>query len=679
MPIQPVSGDIKAQPLNNNFSYLDSKVDQVSGGPKETFTSVTALQAKYPNGNNSAMLVTDSNGANGYLYTWNSSSWVKGTLYQAQGIPEGSVTASKITDESINEEKTTFYDYSRNLFNVNSDNILKNKGYSALTSNIVDSPVHNISDAMFAVNEKILISSNGTEVSGTESYKVISYKDEAWIETILYVQGGVYLHQDANLFKVQYVNTAKNIQVQRDKVTPYEEYKPLTLKEKYTNGIRINEDMLVNNSVSPSKTNFFDVGKNLFDPDSPYIQKNKAFTEETNNLITTDEYNLSAKMYAQPSSILYITVNNGIPTDGQGFKIIEYDSNGNWLRTKRVSVSNGGIIQLTEEVNYFLLQYRPNLSKIMVSTESKEYEPFKKTRVKNQFVTIDDEEQIADGIITQDKLAFDINGEISKKVDLILFAGQSNMAGRGTANEAPAVKENIAFEFRAISDPSRLYPIIEPFGVNENLSSGISESTKTGSLVSSFVNKYYTLTNRKIVGVSASKGGTKIGDWQSTGVLLTDALNRFQKAVDWLEGNGYKISGKWLVWCQGESDGDASTSAEDYTNMLKATISEFESSGIEHTFLIRIGNHRDYSQKYDTIIQAQTDFCRKNQNVTLIATTFDRFSEDGLMKDEFHYSQEGYNICGTHAGANLAYFVINGKEPTMFDWENQNLYFSEKL
>lgn len=98
MPIQPVSGDIKAQPLNNNFSYLDSKVDQVSGGPKETFTSVTALQAKYPNGNNSAMLVTDSNGANGYLYTWNSSSWVKGPLYQAQGIGEGTVVRTNFTE-----------------------------------------------------------------------------------------------------------------------------------------------------------------------------------------------------------------------------------------------------------------------------------------------------------------------------------------------------------------------------------------------------------------------------------------------------------------------------------------------------------------------------------------------------------------------------------------------------
>lgn len=53
-------------------------------------------------------------------------------------------------------------------------------------------------------------------------------------------------------------------------------------------------------------------------------------------------------------------------------------------------------------------------------------------------------------------------------VDLIMFMGQSNMAGRGTAEEAPLVPEGVAYEFRAISDPARLYPLAEPFGVREN-------------------------------------------------------------------------------------------------------------------------------------------------------------------------------------------------------------------
>ena len=57
-------------------------------------------------------------------------------------------------------------------------------------------------------------------------------------------------------------------------------------------------------------------------------------------------------------------------------------------------------------------------------------------------------------------------------VDLVMFMGQSNMAGRGTASEAPVVPKGYGYEFRAISDPTKLYDIVEPFGVNENNANG---------------------------------------------------------------------------------------------------------------------------------------------------------------------------------------------------------------
>ena len=81
--------------------------------------------------------------------------------------------------------------------------------------------------------------------------------------------------------------------------------------------------------------------------------------------------------------------------------------------------------------------------------------------------------------------------------DLFLFAGQSNMAGRGIActqfpEGAPDLISGAGAEFRAISDPTRLYPIEEPFGALENNPTGIFEpGMKTGSLVTSFVNTYF--------------------------------------------------------------------------------------------------------------------------------------------------------------------------------------------
>lgn len=49
------------------------------------------------------------------------------------------------------------------------------------------------------------------------------------------------------------------------------------------------------------------------------------------------------------------------------------------------------------------------------------------------------------------------------------------MAGWGTASQAPTVPITAGYEFRTISDPTMLYQIVDPFGVNENNAAGINE------------------------------------------------------------------------------------------------------------------------------------------------------------------------------------------------------------
>ncbi len=61
--------------------------------------------------------------------------------------------------------------------------------------------------------------------------------------------------------------------------------------------------------------------------------------------------------------------------------------------------------------------------------------------------------------------------------ELFLFAGQSNMAGRGITSprfpeKAPECLAGAGYEFRAISDPTRLYPLEEPFGAAEIIRRG---------------------------------------------------------------------------------------------------------------------------------------------------------------------------------------------------------------
>lgn len=663
-------------------TYVDAMLSSIAqGGPRELFYSLAALKIKYPNGAEGTYLVFDStqtDGAHSYMWYVSSNTWTDLGVYQGIEIPFKSVTTQKLAYGSVTENETVFFEIGNNLFNKDDKSIQKKKGFYLTTSQIIDSESHSLS-ATIPGNDynKIYVSANNKEVSA--GYKIASYRKGSWISTINYEEGGVYLSPNSDSFIVQYRNEDSNIQVEINALTSYKEYK-VFLKDVYKKGVVVSTDMIVDKGVVPEKTSFFDVGtgKNLFDLNAQDLQYNKGYSGETSTIVETSTYNLSGKMRGNPNDVIYVTVNNALPSSNNDLKFIEYDENDQWVKTKLIGST--GTETLSSNTGYFILQFRPTHINIMVSVGKKElYEPYKK-QVKNQYVKIEEESQIKNGLITKDMLAFDIDDESirTKEIDLIIFAGQSNMGGRGTASQAPVVKEGIAYEFRAVSDPTRLYPVTEPFGVNENKEGGISETTKTGSLVSAMVNNYYAKTSRKIVGVSASQGGTRISQWQLNGTLLPDAIERLSAAVSWLESNNYTIGNKWLVWCQGEGDGTIATTVADYKAGLSTMIAAFENAGINHTFIIRTGNNRDDPAKYDAVIQAQTEFCQEQDNATLIATTFDRFASDGLMKDEFHYVQEAYNRCGQQAGKNLAYYANTGKEPTMFDWENQNLYFSHK-
>ena len=285
----------------------------------------------------------------------------------------------------------------------------------------------------------------------------------------------------------------------------------------------------------------------------------------------------------------------------------------------------------------------------------------------------------------------DGGGYNPKKVDLFLFMGQSNMAGRGTGSQAPTVIENAGYEFRAVSDPTKLYPITEPFGVDENNSNGINDkfgtsNAKSGDMIPAFVNNYFKHTHTTIVGVSASEGGTHIGTWLPTPIQQTnaqryaDALNRWNSAISWLTDNGYTIRHKYILWCQGESDGDNSLTAEEYKSRFTTLWDAWKANGAEKIFVVKIGNYNgsDTSIDYNTIMTAQNEICQTMEDVVMVSTDFASMKDRSLMADAFHYKQAAYNEVGAYAGINTALYVNTDKEPTMYDTQNGTLYFSHK-
>ncbi|MGM0124859.1 hypothetical protein IGI37_002253 [Enterococcus sp. AZ194] len=93
MPITPVSGEIKAQPLNDNFSYLDSKIEQIKGGPLGVLESESELNQKYPNGANGFFII------DGNMWIWENDKWTNAGVYQAIGLADESVTYPKIAGQ----------------------------------------------------------------------------------------------------------------------------------------------------------------------------------------------------------------------------------------------------------------------------------------------------------------------------------------------------------------------------------------------------------------------------------------------------------------------------------------------------------------------------------------------------------------------------------------------------
>lgn len=257
---------------------------------------------------------------------------------------------------------------------------------------------------------------------------------------------------------------------------------------------------------------------------------------------------------------------------------------------------------------------------------------------------------------------------VCKTVDLFMFMGQSNMAGRGIVSEehpetAPKLIQGAGFEYRTISAPNKLVEIEEPFGCNEDRVGGIDDGKrKTGSMVTAFANAYYGKTGITIVGVSASKGGSKIAEWQPDGVYLKDAITRLKAAIAYLERNGYEIRHKYMLWCQGESDGDIAKPAQEYREDFERMLEEMLKNGIEKCFLIQIGNYNGTGeQDYHEIRTVQSEIAKTNKDVVMVSTAFAGMKERGLMKDSFHYYQAAYNEVGTEAGRNTALYASGKK------------------
>ncbi|MCR5590673.1 MAG: hypothetical protein K6F73_04010 [Lachnospiraceae bacterium] len=239
-----------------------------------------------------------------------------------------------------------------------------------------------------------------------------------------------------------------------------------------------------------------------------------------------------------------------------------------------------------------------------------------------------------------------------KTVDLVIFAGQSNMSGRGgNAAAAPAVAVDTGYEFRYGTCPTGMYPMTEPFGIYSNGYLCDLPALRGGSLASAFMNTYYNSTGVPVLAFSAARGGSSIGYWQGAEVQ-GELSQKYDMIKAWCNSNHVAIRRSYVVWLQGETDGVANIAMNDYKVGLSNVFANLFAKGLDQVFVITIGRYAGLPGTYDNVIAAQIELCAQDPRFSLGSDALRNLPETYLT-DGCHYNQAALNIAGSQC-ANAA-------------------------
>lgn len=165
-------------------------------------------------------------------------------------------------------------------------------------------------------------------------------------------------------------------------------------------------------------------------------------------------------------------------------------------------------------------------------------------------------------------------------------------------------------------------------------------------------------TGVPIVGISASKGGSSILQWQPGGAFLEDTKERLTACRELLDKQDIRVRHTYMLWCQGETDGDHGMGEDDYKKYFRKMLEEMKAAGVKNVFLIRIGQYNGTAAiSYEKIRSAQEKLAEEYDDVVAVSEEFAFMKERGLMKDDFHYYQAAYNEVGELAGMRTAEYV----------------------
>lgn len=256
---------------------------------------------------------------------------------------------------------------------------------------------------------------------------------------------------------------------------------------------------------------------------------------------------------------------------------------------------------------------------------------------------------------------------VTDEVDLIIFAGQSNMCGSGgNKSLAPQPDFGTAYEFDVATGSKSCITMKEPFGQGTNRKQGLDDNkiySVSGTLVSSFCMSYYRQTNTTVVGVPAAWGGSSTNTWLSRG-LVKETQRRVKLAQKYLKKNHIKVRHTYMVWYQGESDAAQGCSESKYISNMKKIYQKMKTVGVEQIMVIQIGRDRNAPDVGYTIMGAQSKLCKKDSHFTMVSTMPKTlYDESGSnYSDSIHINQNGLNKIGAQAGKKAGQYAKKSKK-----------------
>jgi len=268
-----------------------------------------------------------------------------------------------------------------------------------------------------------------------------------------------------------------------------------------------------------------------------------------------------------------------------------------------------------------------------------------------------------------------VRSKPANTMDVIIFAGQSNMQGESEQLSETELVRN-AYEYKWMTN--KIVPLQNPVGefvkydgtegygiacgadIPNWLKDHVLGASSYGNtnLVPSFCRAYVDQCENSVLAVHAAKGSTVIAHWlpgtDGYSAIVGKASAAIKKAK-----REHTIQNIYVVWLQGESDAIAGNSKEYYREKLTELAAALKADlSIDKFAVIRVGHFTDDERDLE-IMAAQDEICEENDDFLMLTRMSAELSKDSDYMNpnaHGHYSARGLEILGSAAGGALGKF-----------------------